>query len=211
MENNYTMTAIQQKLEAARPEVAKRPSHFQTEYQEFTDVCLENRDKIEWDLCIGISTFYLERMKTMGHGLRKSGKFFQETWAHQVLFYRLLLAAAQAVQTSNSMRMGVAKEELVEAMSHANNASERTCEQIFADGTAGGWIGKLKWWKDNRVTVYYLTPESVAEYLDRGLKTHMRSARAGNLLKLNQIFHELYTAGLLEPFEEDLVKAANRS
>ena len=67
--------------------------------------------------------------------------------------------------------------------------SDRNVLRTISEAVEAGFIEKTTWWRDERVTVCYLSPLSIAEYLDIGIQRHFKAAFAAGLPEANQRFN----------------------
>ena len=101
-----------------------------------------------------------------------------------MLFYRLLLATAVAIQ-KGEIRIGVSQSEILEYMSLAELKSERACRGILREALGEKHLYKTNWWLDARVKVIFLSPSSISDYVLFGLPSHLKSATEADLPQIN--------------------------
>lgn len=156
------------------------PTKFRSEHGEFADVVAATRHKSEWLACEALSSFYLQRFRTYGKNILPSGTFFQLSWTHQALFYRLMKRFAACAQVGDD-RVGVSRQEVVRYMRMAQGKSYNTVAKIIVDAIGAGYVGETTSNVDSRIKVLFLTPISVTDFMFQGFE-NAHDASAENSL-----------------------------
>lgn len=171
-ENIVPLTEVGEKFFASVP---KQTTAFEATHPEFADYCLANKDHEIFEYMNMCAKFWIERYAILSDpNRRESGRFWHATIPGDLMFYRLLLHFTQVVK-SGSTAVGVPQKELVTLLANTCHVSDRTIHQLIDDAIDAGFAAKTTWWRDNRVTVIYLTPRSVADYADVGCIRHFRA------------------------------------
>ena len=183
---NYNVTDKQNEIEASPiPEITK----FRKNHSEFADLMHSTGNKAEWLVSEALADFYLQRFRIIGANSLPSGSFFQISWTHQALFYRLLKKIASCARTGDDA-VGVSRKEVVQYMKLAQNKSHGAISKIIADALAGGFIEETQWHLDARIKVLYLTPIGLTDFMHQGLENAftatMSSALAEYFLMLDK-------------------------
>ena len=161
-------------------EKGSKPTTFRERHGDFADIVQETGDKAEWIVCEALSSFYLQRFRTVGNNTSPSGVFFQQSFTHQALFYRLMQRFAACAQSGDD-RVGVSQREVVTYMRMPQGRSGRHVDTIIGEGVEAGFVGKADWNRDTRIKLLYLTPESVTDFMQQGLEAAI-DASMGNSL-----------------------------
>ena len=157
----------------------KKISAFRKDDPDLLDLLYSEKDKTEWALIISLCKFHLSRIGAFGSNTL-SGKWFQRSWAHQILFYRLLLAQCEAVLAEQDS-CGVARTELMGYMKQANQESYNTINKILVEGVASGFIKETHWSADARVKIFFLSPQSIKEYFVTGAEAQITALQSSDL------------------------------
>lgn len=155
-------------------------THFRIKFPKFADKCHETNEGAEWLVCEALSDYYLERFRVVGSNQLRSGKFFQQSWTHQAMFYRLMKKFAAATRSKDDA-VGVSKTELLAYMKRAQNLSASSIETIISTALKEGFIETVRWHKDKRITLYYLSPESVVDFMAQGMENAYDASMASGL------------------------------
>jgi len=174
---NYNLTDKQNEIDAAP---LKKVSHFRKNYPEFADLMHSTGDKAEWLVAESLSEYYLQRFRVIGANTLPSGSFFQISWTHQALFYRLFKKIASCARTGDDA-IGVSRKEVAQYMKLAQNKSHGAISKIIADGLAGGFIDETTWHLDARIKVLYLTPIGLTDFMDQGLENAITASMSSAL------------------------------
>jgi|GEM_PF-3391468 len=156
------------------------PTEFSQRHGAFGDVVKATGHKSEWLVCEALSSFYLQRFRSYGNNTLPSGTFFQLSWTHQALFYRLMKRFAACAQVAND-RVGVSRQEVVHYMRMAQGKSSNTISKIIADAIDAGYVGETTSNFDNRIKLLFLTPTSVTDFMFQGFE-NAHGASAENSL-----------------------------
>tara|TARA_E500000305_G_scaffold37281_1_gene28636 strand:+ start:2443 stop:3087 length:645 start_codon:yes stop_codon:yes gene_type:complete len=183
---NLNLTDKQNEMDAAPiQEITK----FRKNHSEFADLMHSTGNKAEWLVSEALAENYLQRFRVMGANTLQSGSFFQISWTHQALFYRLLKKIASCARTGDDA-VGVSRKEVAQYMKLAQNKSHGAISKIISDGLAGGYIDETPWHLDARIKVLYLTPIGLTDFMDQGLENAftatMSSALAESFLMLDK-------------------------
>ena len=165
------------------------PTSFRQRHGDFADVVQATGNKAEWIVCEALSSFYLQRFRMVGKNILPSGVFFQQSWTHQALFYRLMKRFAACAQSGDD-RVGVSRKEVVRYMRMAQNKSFNTVGKIIADGIEAGYIGEATWNADSRIKLLYLTPESVSDFMKQGLENAIDASMGNSLPEVHLMLDE---------------------
>jgi hypothetical protein len=188
-ENNvYQMTEVYEKFDDAPnkkiPAIVER-------HPEFAEYLLSTADHEVWEYVHSVSKFYINRYsQLLETGRMPSAKFWHKNRVTQLLFYRLIERTASMVAEKN-VKIGLPQLELIEFLSTSCRVSERTVGRTIDEAVELGFIEKTTWWRDERITVCFLSPQSIAEYLEVGVMRHFRAAWSAGLSEANQRFDEV--------------------
>ena len=69
-------------------------------------------------------------------------------------------------------------------MKNAKNESHGTITKIISDAVAGGYVGETAWFKDSRIKLLYLTPQSVTDFKYQGLENSFDASINTSLAEL---------------------------
>lgn len=166
-----------------------RTTTFRTRHGDFADAVFATGNKAEWVVCEALSAFYLQRFRTIGRNILPSGVFFQQSWTHQALFYRLMQRFAACAQSGDD-RVGVSRKEVVRYMRMAQNKSFNTVGKIIADGIEAGYVGDSAYAADSRIKLLYLTPESVSDFMKQGLENAIDASMGNSLPEVHLMLDE---------------------
>ncbi len=159
------------------------PTKFREVYGEFADVVQATGYKSEWLVCEALSSFYLQKFRTNGKNILPSSMFFQLSWTHQALFYRLMKRFAAAAQVADD-RVGVSRQELVRYMRMAQGKSYNTVSKIIADSISAGYVGETTSNYDSRIKLLFLTPISVSDFMFQGFENAYDAGAENSLPEL---------------------------
>lgn len=173
---NYNLTDKQNEIDATPKEV----SHFRENYPEFADLMHSTGDKAEWRVGEALAEYYLQRFRGIGANSLSSGSFFQISWTHQALFYRLFKKIASCARTGDDA-VGVSRKEVAQYMKLAQNKSHGAIYKIIADGLADGFIAETRWHLDERIKMLYLTPVGLTDFMDQGLENAIAASMTSAL------------------------------
>ena len=141
----------------------KPPTTFRKKYSDFADLCHSTCDATEWLVGEALADYYLQRFRVIGKNQLPSGNFFQQSWTHQALFYRLYKKFCQSTRMRDDA-IGVSRKEVYQYMKNAGNESRNTITKIINEAVSGGFVGEAAWFKDERIKLLYLTPESLTDF-----------------------------------------------
>lgn len=157
---------------------------FRQKHGDFADAAQATGDKAEWLVCEALSAFYLQRFRMVGRNILPSAVFFQLSWTHQALFYRLMKKFAESTRSGDD-RTGVSQQEVARYMRMAQGKSHSHVNRIIAEALEAGFIGKATWNADERIKVLYLTPESVTDFMHQGLENAIDASMSNSLPELH--------------------------
>ena len=184
-DNVYHMTEVFEKFNNAPP---KTITAMAEKHPGFSEYLLSTSGHEVWELAHSISRFYIERLAQLEDVNRApSAKFWHNTRVQQLMFYRLLERASSVISVGG-IAVGLPQKELVTMISKTCQVSERNVLRVIDDAVDRGFMEKTTWWRDSRVTVCYLSPRSLAEYLDYGITRHFKAAYQAGLPESNQRF-----------------------
>lgn len=187
-ENIVPLTEVGEKFFASVP---KQTTAFEAMHPEFSAFCLANKDHEIFEYMNMAAKFWIESYTNLANPDRpKSARFWQATIPGRLMFYRLLLHFTQVVK-SGSTAVGVPQKELVTLLANTCHVSDRTIHQLIDDAIDAGFAAKTTWWRDNRITVIYLTPRSVADYADVGCIRHFRAVIGSGGPEAHQRFEKV--------------------
>ena len=161
----------------------KPTTTFRKKYSDFADICQSTSDATEWLVGEALADFYLQRFRIIGKNTLNSGNFFQQSWTHQALFYRLYKKFCQSTRMRDDA-IGVSRKEVSQYMKNAKNESHGTITKIISDAVAGGYVGETAWFKDSRIKLLYLTPQSVTDFKYQGLENSFDASINTSLAEL---------------------------
>lgn len=186
-ENNvYQMTEAFKKFDDTPnrkiPAVVKR-------YPKFAEYLLSTSDHEVWEYIHSVSKFYINRYSQLLEIDRMpSAKFWHKNRVTQLLFYRLIERTALMVAEKNAA-IGLPQLELIEFLSTSCRVAERKVSRTIDEAVKMGFIEKTTWWRDERITVCYLSPQSIAEYLEVGVMRHFQAAWSAGVSPANERFN----------------------
>ena len=161
-------------------EEGTKPTTFRERHGDFADIVQATGDKAEWIVCEALSSFYLQRFRMVGNNILPSGVFFQQSWTHQALFYRLMKRFAACAQAGDD-RVGVSQKEVASYMRMAQGRSHRHVRTIISEAVEAGYVGKADWNADTRIKLLYLMPESVTDFMAQGLENAIDASMSNSL------------------------------
>ena len=165
----------------------KKLSALEELYPEFSALCADTKHMTEWAHLEAYSKYTLSKIRNFRKPtIPSSTLFFARSRTHEVLFYRLLLAASAAIQKSD-MRIGVSLSEVLEYMTLAELKSDRACRTTLKLALDEGYIEETKWGMDRRVKVLFLSPISIMDYINWGFESHFQAAIEANLPAVNAL------------------------
>ena len=177
---SINVTDVENKIE----NLPKKPiTDFRKNYSDFADLMHSTGDKAEWLVAESLSEYYLQRFRVVGSNTLQSGSFFQISWTHQALFYRLLKKVASCARTGDDA-IGVSRKEVVQYMKLAQHKSHGAISQIIANGLADGFIAETPWHLDERMKMLYLTPVGLTDFMDQGLENAFAASMSSALPEL---------------------------
>ena len=186
--NVYQMTETLEKFDDTPnkkiPAIAER-------HPRFVEYLLSTSDHEVWEYVHSVSKFYINRYsQLLETGRLPSAKFWHKNRVTQLLFYRLMERTASMISVQN-VAVGLPQLELIEFLSTSCKVSERTILRTIDEAVELGFVEKTVWWRDERIIVCFLTPQSIAEYLEVGVMRHFRAAWSAGLSEANQRFDEV--------------------
>jgi len=184
-DNVYRMNKLFEIFNGAPPR--KIPA-IADRHPKFADYLLSTADHEVWEFAHAASRFYIERYSQLQEIDRTpSAKFWHKSNVTRLLFYRLMERTASMIAVKN-VRVGLPQNELVSFLTKSCRVSDRNVLRTISEAVDAGFIEKTTWWRDERITVCYLSPISIAEYLDIGIQRHFKAAFAAGLPEANQRF-----------------------
>ena len=186
MEDNvYNLTDVFEKFNETP---GKKISAMADRHPGFAEYLLSTADHEVWEFAHAASRFYIERYSQLQEIDRTpSAKFWHKSNVTRLLFYRLMERTASMIAVKN-VRVGLPQNELVSFLTKSCRVSDRNVLRTISEAVDAGFIEKTTWWRDERITVCYLSPISIAEYLDIGIQRHFKAAFAAGLPEANQRF-----------------------
>ena len=186
-DNVYQMTEACEKFNDTPnkkiPAIAER-------HPEFAEYLLSTSDHEVWEYVHSVSKFYINRYSQLLEIDRMpSAKFWHKDRVTQLLFYRLMERTSSMIAVQN-VAVGLPQLELVEFLSTSCRVSERKVVRTIDEAVELGFIEKTTWWRDERITVCFLSPRSILEYLEVGVMRHFRAAWSAGVSEANQRFDE---------------------
>lgn len=155
----------------------------------------QSKDSPEWLLTEAISKFYLERLRTIGSNKLSTGVWYQQSWTHQILFYRLLLHHASTIRQGGNT-LGVSRKECLAYMKMVRGESYNTLQKILSEGMEAGHLEQTDYGNDKRNKVLFLPPTSVYDYIKQGLDSVIRAAASSDLVRaLEEVEREILELG----------------
>ena len=187
-ENNnvYQMTEAFEKFDDAPnrkiPAIVAR-------HPKFAEYLLSTTDHEVWEYIHSVSKFYINRYSQLLEVDRMpTAKFWHKNRVTQLLFYRLMERTSSMIAVEN-IAVGLPQLELIEFLSTSCRVSERKVSRTIDEAVELGFIEKTTWWRDERITVCYLSPQSIAEYLEVGVMRHFQAAWSAGVSPANERFN----------------------
>ena len=178
-------------------------------HPEFSEYMLSTADHEVWEYVHSVSRFYIERYSQLLEIDRMpSAKFWHKNRVTQLLFYRLMERTA-SMMAVKKIAIGLPQNELVQFLSKSCRVGERNILRTIDEAVESGFVEKTTWWRDERVTVCFLSPISIAEYLEVGVMQHFQSAIAAGIPEANQRFDQVLDQTDDRQFHFDFVQHAN--
>mgnify|MGYP003147838128 CR=1 FL=1 len=189
--NVYKMTDALEKFDQTPPR--KDPAIVER-YPNFSEYMMETADHEVWEYVHSVSRFYIERYSQLLEIDRlPSARYWHKNRVTQLLFYRLMERTA-SMMSVNNIAIGLPQKELVSFLSTSCRVSERHALREIDGAVKHGFVEKTHWWRDERVTVLFLSPISIAEYLEVGVMRHFQAAIAAGIPEANQRFDAVIEA-----------------
>ena len=168
----------------------KATPHFESKYPHFANYCMENHNHEIWEYMHAVSKFYIQRYAQLADSNRVgSAKFWHRNNASRLMFYRLLDQACLMIKRGSNA-IGLPQKELNKFLVETCDVADRTIHDLIKEAVDAGYADKTKWWRDDRVSVVYLSPLSLAEYADVGIYKHYISADASGIALANLRFEQ---------------------
>jgi hypothetical protein len=185
--NVYRMTEVFQKFERTPH---KKTTAIEERHPKFAEYLSSTANHEVWEYVHSVSKFYINRYSQLLEVDRTpSAKFWHKNRVTQLLFYRLMERTADMLAVGN-VAIGLPQKELVTFLSTSVCVSERNVLRTIDDGVEAGFIEKTTWWRDERVIVCFLSPQSIAEYLEVGVMRHFQAAWRAGVSEANQRFND---------------------
>ena len=184
--NVYKLTEVYEKFvetpNKKTPAIVKR-------HPKFAEYLLSTSDHEVWEYVHSVSKFYINRYSQLLENDRMpSAKFWHKNRVTQLLFYRLMERTSSMIAMEN-VAVGLPQLELVEFLKTSCRVTERTVSRTIDEAVELGFIEKTTWWRDERITVCYLSPQSIAEYLEVGVIRHFQAAWSAGVSLANERFN----------------------
>lgn len=185
-DNVYQMTEVFEKFVEGP---GKKTLAIAQRYPKFVEYLLSTSDHEVWSYIHSVSRFYINRYSQLLEIDRMpSAKFWHKNRVTQLLFYRLMERTASMISVQN-VAVGLPQLELVEFLRTSCRVSERKVVRTIDEAVELGFIEKTNWWRDERVTVCFLSPQSIAEYLEVGVMRHFQAAWSAGVPMANERFN----------------------
>ena len=206
-DNVYELTEIHKKFNAAKPREGENLDIVR-KYPEFSEYLQSTCDHEIWGYIHSVAQFYIQRYVQYAEENRKgSAKFWHQNNASKLMFYRLLERTALVMGKGN-IAFGMPQNELSAFIKASCGASQRTVAELCTTASNAGYLEMTPWWKDKRVTIVYLSPLSIAEYVEFGIMRHYWSAHAAGVSAANIRLESALAETADDQFEFKFMKLA---
>lgn len=206
-ENVFEITELQKKFNAVKPQEGQH-LHIVKNYPKFSKYLQSTCEHEIWGYIHSVAQFYIQRYAQYAEENRKgSAKFWHQSNTSKLMFFRLLERTALVIG-KGKIEYGMPQNELVAFIKASCGASSRTVTELCTTAIEAGYLETTPWWKDKRVTIVYLSPLSIAEYVEYGIMRHYWSAHGAGMSAANQRLEAALAETRDDQFEFKFMKLA---